>query len=228
MATSPLSLKARALKLLAAREHSRAELVRKLTPHLKDGENLDAVLDELTRRGFLDEARYVASVVHRRAARSGASRIRQELQAQGIDAPQMAEALDTLQSSELARAQELWQRRYGQPPADLREAARQNRFLLSRGFSSEVVRRIVRIDEAREADRTARDDDAVEKSIGPGEGPGEGPEGTHDVEDARSAGQKADDSAEPDDGDGDGDGEAWTRSSRSPAAGRPPSRWRRR
>ncbi|RZS63329.1 recombination regulator RecX [Sphaerotilus mobilis] len=144
MATTPLSLKARALKLLTAREHSRAELERKLTPHLQPGDDLEAVLDELTRRGFLDEARYVESVVHRRAARSGARLIRQELQAQGIAPEQMAAALDVLRDSELGRARDLWMRRYGGPPADGREAARQQRFLLSRGFSSDVVRQLVR------------------------------------------------------------------------------------
>lgn len=144
MVTSTLSLKARALKLLTAREHSRAELERKLTPHLQDGDDLAAVLDDLTRRGYLDEARYVASVVHRRAARSGTRLIRQELQAQGIAPDLMADALGELQDGELGRARELWQRRYGADPADAREAARQQRFLLSRGFGSEVVRQVVR------------------------------------------------------------------------------------
>jgi regulatory protein len=144
MATTPLSLKARALRLLTAREHSRAELERKLTPHLQPSEDLTAVLDELTRRGFLDEARYVESVVHRRAARSGARRIQQELQAQGVAPELMAGALGALRDGELGRARDLWQRRYGQPPADAREAARQQRFLLSRGFGGEVVRQLVR------------------------------------------------------------------------------------
>ncbi len=144
MATSTPSLKARALKLLATREHARAELERKLAPHVRDGEDLAAVLDELTRRGFLDESRYVASVVHRQAARSGTRLIRQTLQAQGIAPELMAGALVELQDGELGRARELWLRRYGSAPADLKEAARQQRFLLSRGFSSEVVRQLVR------------------------------------------------------------------------------------
>jgi regulatory protein len=155
MATSTLSLKARALRLLTAREHSRAELTRKLTPHLQDGDDLAAVLDDLTRRGYLDESRYVASVVHRRAARSGTRLIRQELQAQGIAPELMAGALGELQDGELARARELWQRRYGVEPADAKEAARQQRFLLSRGFASEVVRQVVRW---RAGGREASDD----------------------------------------------------------------------
>lgn len=155
MATSPLTLKARALKLLSGREHSRAELARKLAPHLQDGDDLDALLDDLTQRGWLDEARYVASVVHRRAARSGTRLIRQELQAQGIKPDQMADTLGELQAGELGRARELWSRRYGNEPADAKEAARQQRFLLSRGFSSEVVRQIVRW---RSSDRDAAED----------------------------------------------------------------------
>ena len=140
-----LSLKGRALKYLAAREHSRAELARKLAPHAGDPAEIEAVLDELQARGFLSEARYVASVVHRRAERFGVARIRQELLSKGTPADQMTDALDALRTTELERARELWRRRFGQPPADAREAARQNRFLMSRGFSSDVVRQVLRL-----------------------------------------------------------------------------------
>ena len=139
-----LSLKGQALKYLAAREHSRSELLRKLAPHAQDANDIEQVLDELALKGFLSEERFVASVVHRRAAGHGLARIRQELSLKGITADQMRETLDALQPTELARAQAVWTRRFGTPATDLREHGRQMRFLMARGFSGEVVRRVLK------------------------------------------------------------------------------------
>ena len=140
--TTP-SLKGRALRLLSQREHSRAELQRKLARHVQEGEDLGAMLDDLTAKDFINEARVVESVVHRRASRMGSARIRQELQAKGIVGEVVQEAVAQLQGSELERAQDLWQRKFGEPPADLGGAARRMRVLLARGFSGDAVRRVV-------------------------------------------------------------------------------------
>jgi len=144
MAFAAPSLKGRALRLLSQREHSRAELERKLASHEAQPGELARALDELEAREFISEARVVQSVLHQRAARMGSARIRQELQAKGIDAEAVAEAIASLQDSELARAHALWQKRFGQPPADARERARQTRFLLTRGFSGETASRVLR------------------------------------------------------------------------------------
>lgn len=137
------SLKGRALRLLSQREHSRAELLRKLVRHVQEGEDLGAVLDDLAAKDFINEARVVESVVHRRAGRMGGARIRQELQAKGIANEVVQQAVAQLQGSELERAQDLWQRKFGEPAADLKARARQMRFLLARGFSGDAVRRVV-------------------------------------------------------------------------------------
>ena len=139
-----LSLKGRALKLLSAREHSRAELARKLTPHAAQAEQLDALLDELEARDFISSERVVASVVHRRASRLGSSRIRQELLAKGINPADHPDTLCDLRASDAERALALWQQRFGVASEDPRERARQARFLLARGFPGDVVIRIVR------------------------------------------------------------------------------------
>ncbi|MEO8299554.1 MAG: recombination regulator RecX [Burkholderiales bacterium] len=144
MPAPPLSLRGRALKYLSQREHSRTELARKLAVHAPDADTLTQLLDELQARDWLSDARYVESVVHRRGAGLGAARVRQELQARGVTDDTMREALATLRTSEAERAQALWQQRFGQPGADAREQARQARFLLARGFSAEVVRRVLR------------------------------------------------------------------------------------
>ncbi|KNE76267.1 Regulatory protein RecX [Candidatus Burkholderia crenata] len=80
-----LSLRGRALSYLSRREHSRAELSRKLTPHLGKGDSLDTLLDGLEREGWLSNERFVESVVHRRGTRLGTSLIVNELKRNGID-----------------------------------------------------------------------------------------------------------------------------------------------
>lgn len=144
----PLSLKGRALRLLAGREHSRAELLRKLAAHEEEPGQLARILDDLEAKGFISQARVIESVIHRRAARFGAMRIQQELAGKGLDAQAVSEALDALKGSELERAREVWQRKFdGQAPQDAKERARQGRFLMARGFSGEVVRRVLAADD---------------------------------------------------------------------------------
>ena len=139
-----LSLKGRALRYLAAREHSRAELATKLSRHVGPEDDPDAVarvLDELAAKGFIDAARVAESVLHRRAGPLGGARVLQELRAKGLPDDVVADAAAQLRSTELARAQAVWRRKFGQPPADAAERARQLRFLAARGFSGDVARR---------------------------------------------------------------------------------------
>lgn len=143
MSGATLSLKGRALRYLSAREHSRSELARKLARHSEEADEVERVLDELTAKGWLSAERFVESVVHRRAERFGAARIRQELQQHDIDPIESAAALDALRQSEPERAQAVWQRRFGTPPTTPAERAKQMRFLAGRGFSTEVIRRVM-------------------------------------------------------------------------------------
>ncbi|GAB2727826.1 recombination regulator RecX [Comamonas sediminis] len=144
MSFSKLSLKGRALRYLAQREHSRAELQGKLAPHVEEDEDLAAILDELEAKGFISAERFVDSVIHTKAARYGASRVLQELRHKGVDAELIADARERLRSTELQRAREVWQRRFGTPPDSPQERARQMRFLASRGFGGDVVRKVLR------------------------------------------------------------------------------------
>ena len=127
-----LSLKGRALKLLAAREHSRSELEKKLASHEEAPGELAQALDELQAKGFISEQRVVESVLHRRAARLGTGRVKQELQAKGISAEAMAEAVETLRHTEVERAREVWRKKFGEPAADAAGRAKQMRFLAAR------------------------------------------------------------------------------------------------
>ena len=145
MSSQPLSLKGRALRLVGAREYARAELRRKLASHAESLTQLDQVLDELQAKGFSSDQRAAASVVHRRAPRLGAARLRQELQAKGLSSELVQATLAGLQPSETARARQVWGRKFGsqEAPSDAAGRARQMRFLLSRGFSADVARRVV-------------------------------------------------------------------------------------
>lgn len=143
MGFQKLSLKGRALKLLAAREHSRSELEKKLASHEEVPGELAQALDELQAKGFISEQRVVESVLHRRAARLGAGRVKQELQAKGISAEAMAEAVETLRHTEVERAREVWHKKFGEPAADAAGRAKQMRFLAARGFGAEAIRRVV-------------------------------------------------------------------------------------
>ncbi|MBN9425240.1 MAG: recombination regulator RecX [Burkholderiales bacterium] len=138
-----LSLKGRALRLLSQREHSRVELARKLARHAESPEQLDKVLDELTAAKLLSSERFADSLVYRRAERFGTALIRQELRQHRLDDAVVAPRLAALKASEFDRARAVWLKRYGMPPADAAERARQMRFLGARGFSAEVVRRVV-------------------------------------------------------------------------------------
>lgn len=143
MALDQPSLKGRALRLLSLREHSRAELVRKLQPFEEEPGSLAQALDELQAKGFISEQRVIESVVHRRSAKLGTQRIRQELQSKGLAPEAVLQAVEQLRATELDRAREVWRKKFGSPPVDAAERAKQMRFLAGRGFGGEVIHKVV-------------------------------------------------------------------------------------
>jgi regulatory protein len=145
MPTVQLSLKGRALRLLSGREYSRTELERKLKRFEVEPGTLARALDELQTKGFISEARVIESVVHRRAAKLGTARIKQELQDKGLAPEAVAEALTGLQASEHERALAVWLKKFGESPLDGPSAARQMRFLAARGFAPDTIRRVVKV-----------------------------------------------------------------------------------
>lgn len=140
-----LTLRERALRFLARREHARAELARKLAPHAESAEQLAALLDELAARRLLSDARYAEMRVNARGARYGDARLAHELRTQGVADELVAEAL-AAGGDELSRARAVWLRKFGAAPADATERAKQMRFLMSRGFAGETIRRVLRGD----------------------------------------------------------------------------------
>jgi regulatory protein len=142
----PASLLQRALQLLGQREHSRAELARKLSPHATSPDDIDPLLDRLQAKGWLSDERALASLVQRRSPKLGALRVAQEARAKGLQGEPLTQAVQALRATEWQRAQAVWQKKFGQLPADAPALARQMRFLAGRGFAPEVIRRVVRAD----------------------------------------------------------------------------------
>lgn len=143
MAIAPVSLKGRALRLLSGREYSRAELERKLAEFEEEPGALAKALDELQAKGFISEQRVVESVLHRRSAKMGTSRIRQELQSKGLDREAVDQAVEQLRATEVDRAREVWRKKFGVPPTDAAERGKQMRFLASRGFGGDAIHKVV-------------------------------------------------------------------------------------
>jgi len=140
-----LSLKARAVALLSRREHSRIELARKLAPHAESQEALNQVLDELALTGWQSDERFAQGWVHRKAPTQGTSRVVRELKLQGIEPDALAAVRAELNSTEFDRAYAVWRRKFKPSHEKLsaKEYARQARFLASRGFSTDIIRRVL-------------------------------------------------------------------------------------
>jgi regulatory protein len=136
-------LRERALRLLARREHSRAELVRKLKAHVRPGDDLEALIEELARRKLLSDERYAESRAHVLSRKFGAARIAHELRAKGLDKGLAEQASGAARATEAERAREVWRRKFRVAPGTREELARHMRFLQSRGFSLDAIRAAV-------------------------------------------------------------------------------------
>jgi regulatory protein len=137
------SLRARALALLARREYSRRELANRLVPFTENPAEIPALLDDFERLGWLSEERVVEQVLATRRRRFGAQRITHELREKGISEAAIGNARAQLKESEIEAARAVWQRKFKAAPADARERARHMRFLQGRGFSPDVIRKVV-------------------------------------------------------------------------------------
>jgi regulatory protein len=137
-------LRAKAIALLARREHSRAELLRKLSPH-GSIEDIETVLADLQRHNLQSDTRFAESYVRSVGERFGAAKLRHTLRNKGIAADLVEAELDRGElPDETERAKAVWARKFAAAPEDAKEWARQARFLQSRGFSTDVIRRVLK------------------------------------------------------------------------------------
>jgi len=137
------TLRERALKLLARREHSRVELERKLRAHATPEDDLEALIQDLSQRKLLSDERFAESRAHALSRKFGAARIAHELRAKGLDKALAEKASGAARATEVDRARAVWLRKFRAAPATREERARQMRFLQSRGFSFDAIRAVV-------------------------------------------------------------------------------------
>ncbi len=137
-------LRQQAIRLLARREHTRAELARKLAP-LGTPEEIDAVLADLQASHLQSDSRAAENYLRSNAGRLGASRLRHTLKTRGVTPELIEEQLAQADlPAEIERARAVWSRKFAAAPADAREWARQARFLQSRGFAGDIIRRLLK------------------------------------------------------------------------------------
>lgn len=141
--SNSLRLETRALRYLARREHSRYELEKKLSAHEQSDQVLSEVLDRLEQQGYLSTERFAEQTSRTRRPRFGSQRIVHELKEKGVDAAHIASLLPDLKETDLEIARQIWQKKFGTPPRDLKERGRQMRFLTGRGFSPEIIRKVL-------------------------------------------------------------------------------------
>lgn len=141
------SLRERALALLARREHSRAELMRKLGSAGFAQEETSVLLDEFEAKNWLSDQRFAESYVADHCARAGSMKLAYDLRQRGVSDDIIEAVLGDNRDSEIERAREVWKKKFGAPPVDAAEKARQIRFMLSRGFAQEIIQKTLRATE---------------------------------------------------------------------------------
>ncbi len=137
------TLRERALRLLAGREHSRFELRRKLVAHAEDADEIDALLDELVSSRLLSDDRYAEARAHTLARRYGSVRLAYDLKQQGVPEDARERVVAEARRTDLERAREIWRKRFGEVAPDAQLRAKQMRFLQNRGFAADIIRSVI-------------------------------------------------------------------------------------
>jgi len=143
------TLRARALRLLARREHSREELRRKLSPHLEEGEDVTVLLDDLAAQGWLSDARFAEQAIRAKARRFGPVKLAHYLRSKGVDAEAIATGLRQAGAEGVSSLESVWRSRFRSAPTDEREKMRQVRFLQGRGFEIDTIFKFLKTLEER-------------------------------------------------------------------------------
>ena len=138
------SLRARAMRFLARREHSRQELGRKLAPIAAEGEDVEAILDELAAKGWLSDSRFAEHSIRSKSWRFGPLKLANGLRSKGVGDEAIAAAFQAAGADGSASIERIWRSRFSQPPSGERERARQVRFLQGRGFPLDTILKFLR------------------------------------------------------------------------------------
>lgn len=141
------SLRQRALDYLAKREYSYVELGKKLKAYAEENDDIPALLDDFKARGWLSDQRFTEQIIHARKAKFGTAKIAHELREKGIADHLITDAVETLKATELDNATEVWRKKFKAYPQSREEWAKQARFLQSRGFGFELIKKILTVND---------------------------------------------------------------------------------
>lgn len=139
-------MRQRALEYLGKREYSYAELSQKLRNHLEEDESFEeitAILEDFKTRGWLSDARFTEQIVHARSHKFGSAKIANELREKGVSQELIETAIEQVKENELDNAKEIWHKKFKAIPASRDEWARQARFLQSRGFGFDIIKKVL-------------------------------------------------------------------------------------
>ncbi len=128
---------------MAKREYSYVELGKKLKKFAEESDDIPALLDDFKARGWLSDARFTEQLVHARKAKFGSARVANELRGKGISDELIANVMPDVKANELANAREVWRKKFHDSPKTRTEWAKQARFLQSRGFGFDVIKKIL-------------------------------------------------------------------------------------
>jgi regulatory protein len=131
------------LEYLGKREYSYHELGQKLKSYAEETDDIPALLDDFKARGWLSDKRFTDQLVHARQTKFGSAKVAHELREKGVADELIADALSDLKSNELGNATEVWRKKFKAPPANREEWAKQARFLQSRGFGFDIIKKVL-------------------------------------------------------------------------------------
>jgi regulatory protein len=131
------------LEYLGKREYSYAELGQKLKTFAEESDDIPALLDDFKKRGWLSDARFTEQIVHARSHKFGSAKIAHELREKGVADELIADAISQVKENELENAREVWRKKYNTAPTSRDEWTRQARFLQSRGFDFDVIKKVL-------------------------------------------------------------------------------------
>ena len=142
-----VSLRQRGLDYLAKREYSVAELVQKLNTVARqyelDADEIPEILADFKKRNWVSDTRFTEQILHARKSKFGSARIAHELREKGVSDELISEAVQDVKENELANAKAVWRKKYDAPPSSREEWAKQARFLQSRGFGFEIIKKVI-------------------------------------------------------------------------------------
>ena len=142
-----VSLRQRALDYLSKREYSIAELAQKLSKVAKqyelDVEEIPEILADFKKRNWVSDTRFTEQILHARKSKFGSMRIAHELREKGVSDELISDAIQDVKLDELSNAKAVWQKKFSNPPNTREEWAKQARFLQSRGFSFEIIKKVI-------------------------------------------------------------------------------------